>query len=100
MFAARLDSQEDERTRVDSRDMRASIRYTAIELAPPLASACAALVASYGLVFGAIDLIVTPDGDVVFLEINPAGQFLYAQQLVPELDMAGAVADLLAKGQD
>ena len=98
VFAARLDSQDDERTRIDSRDMRAPIRYAAIELEPSVACACIALVASYGLTFGAIDLIVTPDGGVVFLEVNPAGQFLYVQQLVPELDMAGAVADLLAKG--
>lgn len=98
VFAARLDSQDDERTRIDSRDMRAPIRYAAIELEPALACACVALVASYGLAFGAIDLIVTPEGDVVFLEVNPAGQFLYVQQLVPELDMAGALADLLVKG--
>jgi glutathione synthase/RimK-type ligase-like ATP-grasp enzyme len=32
-----------------------------------------------GLVYGAIDLRLTPDGEYVFLEINPAGQFLYIE---------------------
>lgn len=98
VFAVRLDSQSDERTRIDSRDMRAPIRYEPAELPVEVESACLAFVASYGLAFGAMDFIVTPGGEYVFLENNPAGQFLYVQQLVPELDMAGAVADLLARG--
>jgi glutathione synthase/RimK-type ligase-like ATP-grasp enzyme len=28
-----------------------------------------------GLVFGAIDLICTPEGEHVFLEVNPAGEW-------------------------
>ena len=33
-----------------------------------------------GLVYGAIDLRLTGDGRYVFLEINPAGQFLYVEE--------------------
>lgn len=33
-----------------------------------------------GLVYGAIDMRLTPDGRYVFLEINPAGQWLYIEQ--------------------
>ena len=32
-----------------------------------------------GLTFGAIDLILTPQGDHIFLEINPAGQWAWLQ---------------------
>jgi glutathione synthase/RimK-type ligase-like ATP-grasp enzyme len=32
-----------------------------------------------GLAYGAIDLRLTDDGDYVFLEINPAGEFLFAE---------------------
>ena len=42
--------------------------------------------------------LVTPDGDFVFLEVNPVGQFLFVQELIPELDMIGAVADRLVEG--
>ena len=53
---------------------------------------------SYGLTYGAIDLIVTPAGEYVFLENNPVGQFLFVEELVPELDMAGALATCLVEG--
>jgi glutathione synthase/RimK-type ligase-like ATP-grasp enzyme len=32
-----------------------------------------------GLEYGAIDLRLTPDGDYVFFEVNPAGQFLFVE---------------------
>lgn len=34
-----------------------------------------ALMTELGLVFGAIDLIETPDGEYVFLEVNPTGEW-------------------------
>lgn len=34
-----------------------------------------ALMAELGLVYGAIDLILTPDGEYVFLEVNPSGEW-------------------------
>jgi glutathione synthase/RimK-type ligase-like ATP-grasp enzyme len=92
LFAARIHSQDDPRTATDWRDMSAEIRFEAAELPGDLAGRCLDFVHSYGLTFGAIDLIVTPEGEIVFLENNPVGQFLFVEQLVPELDMTGAVA--------
>ena len=46
---------------------------------------CIALLKTLGLVFGCIDLIVTPDGEHVFLENNEAGQFIWMESRVPEL---------------
>lgn len=68
---------------------------------PPddVARRCVALVDSYGLAFGAIDLIVTPDGRYVFLEINPNGQFLFVQDRVPALRMDEAMAASLVRGK-
>ena len=97
-FSARIDSQSDERTKIDSRDMSAPTPYAAAILPPEIEQRCIDFVASYGLQYGAIDLIVTPQGEYVFLENNPTGQFWYVQQLVPELKMLEAVADLLAEG--
>lgn len=59
---------------------------------------CVALVRSYGLEFGALDLIGTPAGELVFLEVNPSGQFLFVQEQVPQLRMAEALAARLAAG--
>jgi len=98
VFAARIHSQDDPRTRIDSRDMSAPIRYEAAELAPALRQRCLDFVRSYGLEYGALDLIVTPDGDTVFLENNPCGQFLYIEQLIPEFKLLDALADQLIAG--
>jgi glutathione synthase/RimK-type ligase-like ATP-grasp enzyme len=38
------------------------------------------LMNSLGLVYGAIDMIVKPDGQYIFLEINPAGQWLFIEK--------------------
>lgn len=97
VFAARIDSQDDERTRIDCRDMSAEVRYSAVQLPAEIAQRCRSFVHSYGLSFSALDLIVTPQGDYVFLENNPCGQFLFIEQLVPELRLFDAVADLLSK---
>lgn len=98
VFAARIDSQDDSRTFIDSRDMSAEIPYQVADLPQHVAQRCLDFVHSYGLTFGAIDLIFTPDGRYVFLENNPVGQFLFVEQLVPELDMTGHVAQVLVNG--
>ena len=98
VFAARIHSQDDPRTLEDYRDFSAEIRYEAEHLPAEVERRCLDFVHSYGLAFGALDLIVTPAGDYVFLENNPVGQFLFVEQLVPELDMTGAVAACLAAG--
>lgn len=98
VFAARIDSQADPRTADDWRDMSAPIAYEAVRLPSDVEARCAAFVKSYGLTYGAIDLIVTPAGDHVFLENNPGGQFLFVEELVPELAMASTLATVLANG--
>ncbi|NHZ38689.1 ATP-grasp domain-containing protein [Massilia aquatica] len=95
VFAARIHSQDDERTAIDSRDMSADILYEATVLPDALRERCLAFVRSYGLPYSALDLIVTPDEDIVFLENNPVGQFLYIEQLIPAFAMLDALADRL-----
>ncbi|WKE64854.1 hypothetical protein PVT67_14450 [Gallaecimonas kandeliae] len=97
LFAAKIHSQDDPRTQVDSRDMSAPIRYEATALPAEVAERCRHFVQSYGLNYSALDLIVTPDNDHVFLENNPNGQFLYVDQLVPELGLMETLADTLAR---
>lgn len=49
-----------------------------------------------GIVYGAIDLRRTPDGDYVFLEVNTAGEFLFVEQRTGQ-PIARAVADWLIR---
>ena len=48
------------------------------------------------LAYGAFDFVVTRDGDVVFLECNPGGQWLWLEKAT-NLPISQAVADLLAQ---
>jgi glutathione synthase/RimK-type ligase-like ATP-grasp enzyme len=54
-------------------------------LPPDAEGAVLSLLDRFGLNYGAIDMILTPDGEYVFLEVNPAGEFLW-------LDDVGSVA--------
>lgn len=47
-----------------------------------------------GLNYGAADLIVTPDGELVFLELNPGGQYRWLEEHTG-LPISEAIADLL-----
>jgi len=98
IFAAEIDSQSNERTSIDWRHYDVEVPYRKTELPPELAARCHALTRSYGLNYGAIDLILTPDGRYVFLEINPNGQWLWVQKLVPDLQIGPAIADRLIRG--
>ena len=40
-----------------------------------------------GLVFGSIDMIVTPEDEYVFLEVNEQGQFLWIEEFNPDFKM-------------
>ncbi len=47
-----------------------------------------------GLRFGALDFLVTPDGEWYFLEINPNGQWAWIEQETG-LPISDAIADAL-----
>lgn len=98
LFAAEIHSQDNERTALDWRHYDVDIPYRATELPPELADRCLTLVDSYGLNYSAMDLIVTPNGQYVFVENNPNGQFMFIEDKVPELAMTEALADCLIRG--
>ncbi|HLO89313.1 MAG TPA: MvdC family ATP-grasp ribosomal peptide maturase [Nostocaceae cyanobacterium] len=64
------------------------------QLPPEIAKKLTAFMARLGLSFGAIDLIVTPAGEYVFLEVNPTGEW---GMLERDLDypISEAIADAL-----
>lgn len=85
VFACAIHSQSVAETRTDWRahrwgDATSYPRHEAFSLPAHIGDACRNLVASYGLIFGAIDLIFTPAGEYYFLELNPNGQWAWIQQ--------------------
>lgn len=53
------------------------------------------LMATLGLAFGCLDLRMTNDGEFVFFELNPQGQFLFIE-IWTGLSISNAVAEFLA----
>ena len=52
-----------------------------------------------GLVFGCIDLVVDPDGNTYFLEVNQAGQFLFVEEALPSMPLLAAMTAMLGAGR-
>lgn len=82
VFAVDLFSQDNAWSSIDCRreNMR-GMRYESVSLPEPLMDRVICLVRSYGLLFGAIDLIRDRNGQYWFLELNPAGQWAWLEQL-------------------
>ena len=98
VFAAKLHSQASAKGRLDWRRAGDGIVAEATRLPSGVEALCRDLLARLGLVFGCIDLIVTPDGRHVFLEINQMGQFLFVERWTG-LPLLDAFAELLLQGR-
>jgi glutathione synthase/RimK-type ligase-like ATP-grasp enzyme len=77
--------------------MNLDAKYAPHDLPPETRAKLATLMERLGLVYGAIDLRLTPEGHYVFLEINPAGQFLYIEDATGQ-PIAAALARALRNG--
>lgn len=77
LYPMAIFSQENEQTKIDFRnyDKERPNRCVPYKLPKPIEIGIEAFMQSAGLNCGSIDMIVTPAGDYVFLEVNPAGQF-------------------------
>jgi glutathione synthase/RimK-type ligase-like ATP-grasp enzyme len=89
VFAARLDSQKDGYYLTDWRanQLDSEIQCDMFELPADIEHKCMALMDRLGLVFGCIDIVVTPRGEYVFLEVNEMGQFIWIEDMNPEMPL-------------
>ncbi|MER8903898.1 hypothetical protein [Mesorhizobium sp. M0772] len=74
--------------------MNLEAKYEPFELPLEIGERLQKLMHNLGLVYGAIDMRLTPDGQFVFLEINPAGQFLFIEKATGQ-KISAAIADSL-----
>jgi glutathione synthase/RimK-type ligase-like ATP-grasp enzyme len=75
-FAGAIDASGSAEGQVDWRRAGpGEARWTRGELPDDVAAKLVRLVAELGLVYGAADLVVTPAGEHVLLELNPAGEW-------------------------
>lgn len=82
LFACAIHSQQSPRSREDWRRYDFdNTPYEPYELPASIADKLFTLMEQTGLVFASVDLIVTPRGEHIFLEINPSGQFDWIARL-------------------
>lgn len=99
VFSVELHSQDVPDAKYDWRRADASeIKHLPHCLPDAVNEKCISLVKSLGLVFGAIDLILTPNNKYIFLELNPNGQWAWIQQMCPEIQIKEALIRMLVKG--
>lgn len=79
VFAAAIHSQAHPSAMTDWRQTSEDLVHAPIALPPTVRTACLSLVRHLGLAFGAIDLVLTPQQEFYFLEINPSGQWLWIE---------------------
>lgn len=97
VFAAEIRSQESARLQTDWRHYATygnAQHYSPHVLPADVERRCADLVSALGLCFGALDLILTPDGDYVFLEVNLHGQYLWIEEITG-MPISNAIAEFL-----
>ena len=95
VYAGAIHSQDME-YRYDYRMHLDEVRIEASVLPTDVTDKLLAYMRRLGLEYGAIDMRRTPDGDYVFLEVNPAGQWLFVEQRTG-LPIAARLADLLTR---
>jgi glutathione synthase/RimK-type ligase-like ATP-grasp enzyme len=96
VVTARLLSQSHAATQVDWRARSVDLAVEPDVLPPDVERNLLALMRRLGLVFGCVDLVVTPEGRHVFLEVNPMGQFLWIEHGNPDVRLLGPFCDFLA----
>ncbi|WP_146103707.1 ATP-dependent carboxylate-amine ligase [Nonomuraea solani] len=98
VFAAEIDASDSPAAREDWRHYdNDRVRYGPHELPAGVARRCARLVAETGLTYAALDLIVTPGGEYVFLELNSNGAWGFVE-LWAGLPVSDAIAGWLMDG--
>ena len=99
IFTAEIHSQQKEEARHDWRRDALALEHREHSLPDDIKLKCIQLTKTFGLEFGAIDMILTPDGRYVFLEINPNGQWAWIEELTG-LPISEALIGLLVQGND
>lgn len=100
LFVAEIDSQGDPAAAVDwRRTENPNLPHRRATLPEGVENSIRRLLNNLGLVFGALDLVRTPDDRYVFLEVNPNGQWVWMDDML-DLGISAAVAAWLLGDED
>jgi len=100
IFATEILSQEFANTRLDFRadpNYSARLKHLPHKLPLSIQKMLMKFMKKAGLVFGAVDLILRPDGHYVFLEVNPHGQWIWIESLTGQ-PLLESFSEMLIQG--
>lgn len=80
LFAAFIDSQKGDTSKIDWRKTTKPLAHKKYELSKKVSLKCLDLLKKLKLNFGALDFIVTEKNKLIFLEINPNGQWAWIEK--------------------
>jgi hypothetical protein len=83
---------------VDWRDPAMKVSYVPSTLPPEIETLCRAMLSRLGLRYGAFDFVRAPDGGLVFLEVNPTGEWAWLEDRLG-FPMRSAFIQLFYGGQ-
>lgn len=70
-------------------------KVSAIQIPLEIEDKCKFLMKTLGIVFGCFDFIVTPSDQYIFLEVNEMGQFLWIEDMLPDLHILDRFCNFL-----
>jgi MvdD family ATP-grasp ribosomal peptide maturase len=96
VLTAAVDSQTLDKARYDWRKQGIALldAWESYTLPKDVEDKLLKLMAEFRLNYGALDIILTPDGRYVFLEVNPVGEFFWLERC-PGLPISQAIAEVL-----
>jgi len=98
-FAARLLSQDRPEGRMDWRAAQSVLEIEPRQPPDWLRDAVFRYMDAAGLRFATFDFVRTPSDAFVFLECNQTGQFLWKEELQPDMPLLAAFTDFLLSGE-
>lgn len=88
LVAVKINSQEHPKAITDWRVAPAEeLKLEPYDLSPALKTSIRNFMKQLGIVFGCFDFIVATDNQIYFLEVNQQGQFLWIEDILPEVRM-------------
>lgn len=96
VFSCAIHSQQSDKTKDDWRHYDFDhVKHEPYQLPVEIEQKLLVFMKRCHLAFGAVDMILTPEGEYVFLEVNPSGQFGWIEKLTG-LPISRAIAEALA----
>jgi len=86
----------EDRTNLDWRNYEGERIYTSYQLPEKVAEQCVSIVHHLGLRFGCVDIGVSREGEYVFFEVNPQGQWLPSEDKLG-YNISGTIVSALTK---